>query len=109
MHEFPGCTISFLAVGRPPFLGASMIKKLIAHQDRPAPSLHAARTDVPATLEAAHQVMMARNPADRPQSLTAVIWRLEGDRPSAPIRPRPREGLITFVDGRPVASASNEG
>jgi hypothetical protein len=103
-----GCTIYFLAVGRPPFPGDSMIKKLMAHQNRPAPSLHAARTDVPATLEAAYQAMMAKNPADRPQSMTAVIWLLEGDRPSAPIRPRPRKGLITFVDGRPVASDSNE-
>ena len=104
-----GCTLYFLAVGRPPFGGDSLIKKLMAHQNRPAPSLQSARSDIPATLEAAYQAMMAKNPADRPQSMTAVIWLLESCRSSDADKPRARKGLITFVDGRPMQSTPSEG
>jgi hypothetical protein len=103
-----GCTLCFLAVGRPPFDGDSLIKKLMAHQNRPAPSLHSARSDVPAALEAAYQAMMAKDPADRPQSMSAVIWLLESCRSSDADRPRARKGLITFVDGRPMRAAPTE-
>jgi serine/threonine protein kinase len=98
-----GCTLYFLAAGRPPFEGDSLIKKLMAHQNRPAPCLQAARSDVPASLEAAYLAMMAKNPAERPQSMAAVIWLLEDGRESAVIKPKSRKGLITFVDGRPMS------
>jgi hypothetical protein len=78
----------------------------MAHQNRPAPSLRSARSDVPAAIEVAYQAMMAKDPADRPQSMTAVIWLLESCRPSDAGRPRARNGLITFVDGRPMPSAA---
>ncbi len=103
-----GCTLYFLASGRPPFEGDSLIKKLMAHQNRPAPSLQSARSDVPAALEVAYQAMMAKNPADRPQSMTAVIWLLESCCSADPDRPWARKGLITFVDGRPRPSAPIE-
>jgi serine/threonine protein kinase len=103
-----GCTLYFLAAGRPPFEGDSLIKKLMAHQNRPAPSLHSARSDIPASLEAAYQAMMAKHPADRPQSMAAVIWLLEGDRSSPVVKPKPRRGLIPFVDGKPMPSAPRE-
>jgi serine/threonine protein kinase len=103
-----GCTLYFLAAGRPPFGGDSLIKKLMAHQNRPAPSLRSARTDVPPALEIAYQAMMAKEPADRPQSMNAVIWLLESCTSSEGARPRPRKGLITFVDGRPVEPAPVE-
>jgi serine/threonine protein kinase len=103
-----GCTLYFLATGRPPFEGDSLIKKLMAHQNRPAPSLHSARSDVPSALEAAYQAMMAKNPADRPQSMTAVIWLLESCHSTDAGRSRARKGLITFVGGKPVPSAPKE-
>ncbi len=75
----------------------------MAHQNRPAPSLQAARSDVPASLEAAYLAMMAKNPAERPQSMAAVIWLLEDGRESAVIKSKSRKGMITFVDGRPMS------
>jgi serine/threonine protein kinase len=103
-----GCTLHFLATGRPPFEGDSLIKKLMAHQNRPAPSLHSARSDVPPALEVAYQAMMAKNPADRPQSMAAVIWLLESCRSSDAGGPKAIKGLITFVDGRPMPAAPRE-
>jgi serine/threonine protein kinase len=103
-----GCTLYFLATGRPPFEGDSLIKKLMAHQNRPAPSLHSARPDVPAALEVAYQAMMAKHPADRPQSMAAVIWLLESCRSSPADRPKAGKGLITFVDGKPKLAPPTE-
>ncbi len=104
-----GCTLYFLLAGKPPFEGDSLVKKLMAHQNRPAPSLHSARPDVPAALEIAYQAMMSKNPADRPQSMTAVIWLLESARQSDTGRPGEKKGLITFVDGKPVPAAPGVG
>jgi serine/threonine protein kinase len=103
-----GCTLYFLVAGRPPFEGDSLIKKLMAHQNRPAPSLQSARSEVPASLEAAYLAMMAKNPAERPQSMAAVIWLLEDGRESAALKPKSKKGLITFVDGRPMIPDSRE-
>jgi serine/threonine protein kinase len=102
-----GCTLHFLVAGRPPFEGDSLIKKLMAHQNRPAPSLHSGRSDVPASLEVAYQAMMAKNPADRPQSMNAVIWLLESCQSDAG-KTRTKKGPITFVDGRTIPAAPKE-
>lgn len=104
-----GCTLHFLLAGKPPFDGDSLVKRLMAHQKRPAPSLHSARSDIPAALEVAYQAMMSKNPANRPQSMSAVIWLLESCPPSDAGRPRLRKGLITFVDGKPLPSDPDGG
>ncbi len=68
-----GCTLFYLLTGREPFVAETVLKRLMAHLERPAPSLRAARPDVPTPLEQAYQKMMAKRPADRPASMTAVI------------------------------------
>ncbi len=78
-----GCTLYFLLTGRPPFEGDSTLKKLMAHQTRPAPTLHATRSDVPEALETTYQAMMAKRPADRPQSMAVVVDLLEACRRSS--------------------------
>ena len=42
-----GCTLWFLLTGRSVFVGESMVQKVLAHRDRPIPSLQAVRSDVP--------------------------------------------------------------
>ena len=54
-----------------------MIKRLMAHQERPAPTLFSARPDVPPALEEAYQKMMAKCPLSRPASMGEVITLLE--------------------------------
>src|SRR5262249_33629918 len=61
-----GCTLYFLLTGREPFPGPTVFKRMVAHQEHPAPSLRAIRPDVSPALEAAYQKMMAKRPEDRP-------------------------------------------
>ncbi len=72
-----GCTLYFLLNAREPFDGATVLKRLMAHMERPAPSLRTTRPEVPASLEAVYQKMMAKSPADRPASMTELISLLE--------------------------------
>ncbi len=91
-----GCTLFYLLMGREPFTGETVLKRLMAHQERPAPLLRAARPDVPEALEDAFQKMMAKRPADRPPSMTAVIALLEGCRSAAAEAPRSAQRLMVF-------------
>jgi serine/threonine protein kinase len=78
-----GCTVFFLLTGREAFAGASILKRMVAHQEHPAPSLRAIRPDVSPALEAAYQKMMAKSPKDRPASMSEVIALLQASKLSA--------------------------
>jgi serine/threonine protein kinase/tetratricopeptide (TPR) repeat protein len=108
-----GCTLYFLLTGRTPFEGETVLKRLMAHQVRPAPALRAIRLDVSPALESAYQKMMAKNPADRPGTMTAVIALLESARAAAaqsaaaPTEgPRPRPELMVFNEPLKWAAAA---
>ncbi len=72
-----GCTLFFLLAGREPFGGETVIKRLMAHQERPAPTLFSVRPDVPPALEEAYQKMMAkrRSVVPRPWARSSRFWR----------------------------------
>ena len=74
------CTFFFLLTGREPFAGKTILKRMVAHQEHPAPSLRAIRPDVSAALEAVYQKMMAKTPAERPASMTEVITLLQASK-----------------------------
>ena len=111
-----GCTFFFLLTGREPFAGETILKRLVAHQEHPAPSLRAIRPEVSPALEAVYQKMMAKKPEDRPASMTEVIALLQASklstdsdmgtvaRPAAPTSGRP--GLQTGAarSGRSAAA-----
>ncbi len=81
-----GCTLFFLLNPREPFEGATVLKRLMAHMERPAPSLRTTRPEVPASLEAVYQKMMAKSPAERPASMTELISLLESCKAEAKAR-----------------------
>jgi eukaryotic-like serine/threonine-protein kinase len=92
-----GCTLCYLLTGRAPFDGSNVLARLVAHQERPPASLCAVRPNVPKSIDAVYQKMMAKKPADRPTSMTEVITLLETCRsPSAPAE-EVRSGLKTFA------------
>jgi CheY-like chemotaxis protein len=72
-----GCTLYFLLVGKPPFEGATMMAVLVAHRENPVPSLAKARKEVPTELDALFQLMLAKDPANRPQTFSEVVRVLE--------------------------------
>jgi serine/threonine protein kinase len=75
-----GCTLFFLLTGGEPFPVGTILKRMVAHQEHPAPSLRANRPDVSPALEAAYQQMMAKRPDDRPSSMTEVIALLQASK-----------------------------
>lgn len=104
-----GCTLYFLITGRPPFEETTALKRLMAHESQPAPSLHAARGDVPPALEAAYQAMMAKRPGDRPRTMTEVVGLLEACRSSAEESGDARAGLKEASAGTVLKRASPRG
>ncbi len=100
-----GCTFFFLLAGRAPFAGASMLKRMVAHQEHPAPSLRAVRSDVSPALEAAYQKMMAKKPEDRPASMAEVIALLQASKHSTATG---AENVAPPSEPRHVAEVCNE-
>ena len=72
-----GCTLYRLLTGTSPYKGNSVLATLLAHREASIPSLLAARLDVPKELDAVFRKMVAKDPADRHQSMTEVIGALE--------------------------------
>jgi serine/threonine protein kinase len=68
-----GCTLYYLLTGRAPFGGNTWAQKILEHRDRPIPSLRESREDVPEQLDALFRRMLAKRPAERPQTMHEVI------------------------------------
>ncbi len=107
-----GCTLFYLLTGQEPFPAATVLKRLLAHMERPAPSLHVARPGVvPAVVEATYQKMMAKRPEDRPQSMAEVLALLETCKAQASLAPTSKSALRVFnepVRKRAGAAQSDE-
>jgi serine/threonine protein kinase len=72
-----GCTFYYLLTGRKMYSGDTTMKRILAHRINPNPKLRAAREDVPVWLESVFQKMIAKDVADRYQSMTEVLSALE--------------------------------
>ena len=95
-----GATLYFLLTGRVPYDGATAADKLMQHVLAPPPRLLAARPDAPPQLDAVLQRLMAKKPADRPQTPALAAMAL------LPFCPPGGTGPATAVAGfAPVAYA----
>jgi eukaryotic-like serine/threonine-protein kinase len=102
-----GCTLYYLLTGREPFAGDTVLKRLLAHMERPAPLLRTARPEAPAPLEDVYQRMMAKRPAGRPATMTDLIVLLEmcrtaiAEAPPTPVAaPKSSARLMVFDEGK---------
>ncbi len=68
-----GCTLWYLLSGRPLFDGHTLMEKLVAHRERPAPSLAAVSPTVSAGLDAIFRKMVAKRPSDRYGSMIELL------------------------------------
>jgi serine/threonine protein kinase/Leucine-rich repeat (LRR) protein len=89
-----GCTLFYLLTGRAAYEGDSPMTRLVAHRTRPIPSLRAACPQASEQVDAIFQRMLAKEVADRYQSMGEVIAALEE------LRPRREEAIGTQVSIR---------
>jgi serine/threonine protein kinase len=68
-----GCTLYYMLSGKPPYEADGVFEKLVAHRDRPVPSVRAMRTDVTREVDRLIARMMAKEASERPQTMADVI------------------------------------
>jgi serine/threonine-protein kinase len=71
-----GCSFYYVLTGRPPFPDGTLPQRLMMHQKDTPPSILEARPDAPEELVGLCMWMMAKKPADRPQTAAEVAGRL---------------------------------
>jgi len=114
-----GCTLYRLLTGKVPYSGDSLMSILLAHRDAPIPSLSGAGPDVPESVNAIFQKMVAKRPEDRYQSMGEVIADVEaclGSSTRLPVvglaeesLPPPLPQNLAFLqDAAPVASVTTQ-
>jgi serine/threonine protein kinase len=79
-----GCVLYECLVGRPPFAGRALAEIAFAHLAEPPPAAHELRPDLPADVGAALLSALAKNPAERPATGTALARLLHVARTSSP-------------------------
>jgi hypothetical protein len=72
-----GCTPYYLLIGASLHASGGAMQRLLAHREKPAPSLRESRVDVSDALDAVFHRMIALKPANRYASMTEVISALE--------------------------------
>ena len=72
-----GGTLYFLVVGHPMYGGKTVVERIMAHRDRVIPTLRDGNAAVPTKLDRFYQRMVAKDPAQRPQSMDDVIANIE--------------------------------
>jgi serine/threonine protein kinase len=80
-----GCSFHYLLTGKPMFSGDTMMKRLLAHREQPVPALRATLPDIPPGVDAIFRRMVAKEAADRYQTVGEVIADLKSLRTGDPI------------------------
>jgi serine/threonine-protein kinase len=106
-----GCTLYFVLTGHVLYPADSLMAKLWAHREKPIPSLCASRPDVSEKVDAVFRKLVAKQPQNRPPSMTEVVQLLEACRAeitasSAPLPQPARLSELRVVLAEPSRSQS---
>lgn len=72
-----GCSLYYLIAGKATYGGETVVEKILAHRDKPIPSLRDVKTDVPEKVQAVFKKMVAKKIEDRYQTMTEMITDLQ--------------------------------
>jgi formylglycine-generating enzyme required for sulfatase activity len=72
-----GCTLFYLLTGSNVYDGETAMEIVLAHRERPIPSLRERRPDCPAAVDRLFQRMVAKRPEGRPATMRSVIDELQ--------------------------------
>jgi WD40 repeat protein/tRNA A-37 threonylcarbamoyl transferase component Bud32 len=72
-----GCTLYYLLAGSVPFPAETSLQKILAHREKPVPSLRQVRPEVPPALARVMTRLLAKKPEDRYQTPGEVAAALE--------------------------------
>ncbi len=85
-----GCTFFYMLSGRPPFMGGTMLQKLLQHQTDQPPDLREFRPELPEDVNRVLRKMLAKDPRHRYATPVELVndllgvARVAGLRPTAP-------------------------
>jgi serine/threonine protein kinase len=96
-----GCTLFFMFTGRPPFLGGTMLQKLLQHQSDQPPDLRQFRPDLPEEVNRILRRMLAKDPRNRYATPTELVNDLLPIARSAGLRPATPGGRTWTVPVNP--------
>ena len=68
-----GCSLYYLISGQPVFGGDTLVEKIVAHRERPIPSLRTVDGKIPPQIDALFKKMVAKRVQDRFQTITEVV------------------------------------
>ena len=71
-----GCTLFYMLAGRPPFTKGTAVEKLLQHQGDQPPTLQSLQLEIPESIDKLVQRMLAKQPADRPQTPSELVGEL---------------------------------
>jgi len=71
-----GATLHYLLTAHAMYAERTIMQKILAHREKPVPDLIADRHDVPWELNGLFQKLVAKSPAERPQSMQEVLHAL---------------------------------
>ncbi len=103
-----GCSFYRMLTGQNMFTGDTLVQKILAHREQSIPSLRAARPEVPETLDAIYQRMVAKQPQDRP-SMAQLVTELEALEQGEPTRSFTLDPIVidhNAAGRRPVADSA---
>ncbi len=72
-----GCSLFYLIAGKATYSGETVVEKILAHRDKPIPSLRELHQEIPAQVETVFRKMVAKSIEDRYQTMTEVVAELE--------------------------------